>query len=202
MMFKPDMLRAIRCGNKTVTRRLIKIDHLGWLKCDNHQWCFLHKDAGEHRIFKPRYYPGEIVDIKEAWATEKRYDHLKPRDIPRTAKIFYVSDGVGDWPINLTIGKLRSPLFFMEWMARTFIQIMNVRLERLQEITPEDALKEGMPPEGTEKPNGYQAYDNPIEEYAQLWDSINKAFPWTSNPYVWRIQFIKVDEPVGMAIRI
>ncbi|MDD5338210.1 MAG: hypothetical protein PHG35_02195 [Dehalococcoidales bacterium] len=71
MLFKPDVLKgklhAIEQYGEAVTRRLINIDHLGWLKCDDAPYCFIHKDTGEHHTFKPRYQVGETVYAKEAW---------------------------------------------------------------------------------------------------------------------------------------
>jgi uncharacterized protein YhfF len=59
-----------------------------------------------------------------------------------------------------------------------------VRVERLQEITEEDARAEGCgdPPFGTRR-----------ETFAILWDAINgKRAPWESNPWVWRVEFRRV----------
>ena len=82
-----------------------------------------------------------IVYIKEAWATEKQYDHLKPRDIPATAKIFYPLDGYD----SQSMGKKRSPLFLPEKFARYFIKITGVRAENflLPLIAPEELEREG-----------------------------------------------------------
>jgi hypothetical protein len=189
ILFKPDMIQAIVEERKTVTRRKVNIDPLGWLKCEDAPYCFIHKNTDEHKIIKPRYHVSEVVYIKEAWATEKQYNNLAPHDIPQTAEILYMADGIGEWPINLPIGKLRSPMFLKEINARYFIQITDVRAERLQEITIQDVIAEGIPPE-TDSLNWVETT---IDHYRQLWDSINPDYPFSSNPWVWRYEFKKVE---------
>jgi len=122
-----------------------------------------------------------VVYIKEAWAAEKQYDHLKPREIPHIATIFYLLEGYDP----STMGKKRSPLFMPERFARTFLSILDVRPERLQDITNADAKLEGVTFDGRE----YRL------TYADLWDSINKKQTWESNPWVWRISFKEVTRP-------
>ncbi len=215
ILFKPDMHQAIREGKKTVTRRVIKPqplecvaelkEHSGikgyWVPYLADKW-MVNSNQGSHKNdcgYYPRYQVGEVVYIKEAWATEKQYDHLSPRDVPRTATIFYPFDGVGEWPINLSIGKLRSPMFLMEWKARDFIKITNVRVERLQEITVEECIKEGHPSQGYPHMNGTEwQRSHVLAWYKNLWDSINKEFLWGSNPWIWRYEFEKSRPSKGL----
>jgi len=213
ILFKPDMIKAIVEGRKTVTRRLIKEFNVPL-----HPIAEVHQDGGGNWIgwypgekglaeftklaypkgegVKSRYQVGEVVYIKEAWATEKRFNLLKPSEIRDSASIWYASDGVGEWPIGLDIGRLRSPMFLEKRFARYFIQITNVRAERLQEIPIKDAIAEGCP-EGIPIPL-HDKLQAPIviHWYANTWDSINKEHPWASNPWVWRYEFQKaVREP-------
>lgn len=164
LLLPPEMIKMVVDGSKTVTRRL---------------------------GITSRYHPGELVNIKEAWATEKQYDHLPPRSIPRTAKIFYVADGVGEWPLDLTIGKLRSPLFMPEKFARSFIRIVSVNPERLQNLTKEDCKLEGIP--GYIFAKGCLSSNPPDPRWAfiALWDSINQqpGTKWADNPLVFRYEF-------------
>jgi len=69
--------------------------------------------------------------------------------------------------------------------SRITLEITEVRVERVQEITEEDAIKEGMPPE-------QQPYDAPpAMRFAHLWDSLNakRGFDWGTNPWVFVISF-------------
>ena len=234
ILFKPNMIPLIVNGSKSQTRRVIKLKGYSrdiWDKCipHNREQAIL---LGEPYLKVPydpttdnagsritaRYKVGETVYIKEAWATENQYNHLKPSEIPRTAKIFYLSDGYDPF----TMGIRRSPLFMPAWVARYFITIIDARVERLQSINFEDCLAEGIvhtkewqevdykAPEplhpvlsheeaDEEISRGWVAYTQQAyaklwvaytqQVYAKLWDSINKEYPWDSNCWVWKYVF-------------
>ena len=165
-------------------------------------WAWITDDKG--RKIKPRYQVGEVVYIKEAWMIDKLFDKLKPSDIRGDLPpIWYWNDGnhYAD-KVEEGAGRVRSPLFMPAWAARDFIQIINVRPERLQEITEEDALAEGIKilsgtwqsvEEDSEtgklklvgEPQPYTARYH----YEALWDSINPKYPWASNPWCWVYTF-------------
>lgn len=200
IMFKPDMITATIKGRKTNTRRveagLREINtnpdahkYLGMIVLGEACFKFFLGDGlSTIKCIKPRYHIGETVYIKEAWATEKRYNHLKPSEIPHTATIFYVSDGVGEWPSNLSIGRLRSPLHLPEEFARHFIVIEQVRAERLQAMTWADCKAEGLEHDGLDA-------RNVSVNFVFLWDSINPEYPWLSNPWVFPYTFrLKEDK--------
>jgi len=215
ILFKPDMIQASIEGRKTQTRRLSGLKEINkepndWglmigSNMNSLVWLF-RNTLSEILDVKPPYQVGETVYIKEAWATEKRYNHIRPSEISDLAKIFYVSDGVGEWPIDLSIGRLRSPLHLPEEFARYFIKITDVRAERLQEITEEDALKEGITiMAGTHQAFAKNPATNKLElighpepytaryHYEPLWDSLNKDYPWESNAWVWVYTFVKLE---------
>jgi hypothetical protein len=180
ILFKPDMIRAIMEGRKTQTRRLIRLpkapNHLGvWEPTtiggegdrDSHGnpvpeipaiW---HTRTGKCLV--PKYLPSETVYVKEAWL-HGVFENLTLYKI--------------DW--DNPVGKWNSPMFMPEKYARTFLLIKEVKPQRIQEITEEDAWAEGL----------YDSYD-PIQarvRYADLWDFINKV-KWADNPWVWRYEF-------------
>jgi hypothetical protein len=137
-----------------------------------------------------------IVYIKEAWATEKQYDSLKPRDLPSDAKIFYLLDGFDPQ----TMGRKRSPLHLPARFARDFIKILSVRPERLQEITEEDCITEGIYSNSIYKDVCFHwekkdcGYETSRTAYHVLWNTINKPpYDWESNPWVWVYTFTGVD---------
>lgn len=199
ILFKPWKRKAIRESQDKLwqTRRIIKIDHLGWLKCDEAPYCFVHKDSGEHHIFKPHYQVNEVVYIKEAWwCPEKGLPvaykaNLKPQQADSHI-----------W---------KSSLFMPAWAARDFIKITDVSPERLKDITFEDCLAEGivhteewqdvdykapepLHPEDLsneeadrEISRGWEAYTQ--QAFAKLWDSINPKIPWENNPWVGKYSF-------------
>src|SRR3990167_4586186 len=141
--------------------------------------------------FEPRYQVGETVYIKEAWQIGA-FKYQEWADI--NFKLDHTMQRVtwNDWLEKHTKyggstcsngDKWRSPLFMPEWAARHFIKIKDVKAERLQEITEEDAIAEGCIDDfeivyihDQEDYRGLYAR----EHYARLWDSINPKYPWAS----------------------
>ena len=175
ILFKPDMIKAIVEGRKTQTRRLMKLNFgFGWEPPQLGIGDATFKHNLEVMHITGRYQAGEVVYIKEAWC-ESYFGE----------PICYKLDGnespgpKGFW---------RSPMFLPARAARYFIQITNVRPERLQEITEHDANLEGI---------GALSMMQPARMmYQRLWDSINKQ-DWNSNPWVWVYSFKLVSKPEG-----
>jgi hypothetical protein len=81
-----------------------------------------------------------LLWVKETWATESHFDNLRPKNIPSLAKIWYMADG----PKPIWVGKTRPSIFMVRWMSRITLEITNIRVERLTEITDKDVLREGV----------------------------------------------------------
>lgn len=186
ILFKPEMIKAIVEGRKTVTRRLLNPQpfHVIGTK-DIFRWepsklvSINMRDHADLAIPYAKYHFMEFVYIKEAWST---YGYP---EIP-----FY-KDEPG---IKVNGIAWHSPMFLPEKFARYFICIKSVRVERLQDITGEDASAEGVILPFRVHGDGDSEYYEGIEKayidyYAKLWDSINKKTPWASNPWVWRYEF-------------
>ncbi len=76
------------------------------------------------------------------------------------------------------------------WASRITLEITDVCIERLQDISYDDCFAEGITE--ADIPNGC-----PVEAFCNLWESINGKNSWDVNPYVWRIEFkriLPVDE--------
>lgn len=157
----------------------------------------------------------ESLYIKEAFIFENTYDYheesLAPKDRPykRYGEKFddahyfliphyklsepdvLITDGEDEKGRLMTHWK--SPLFMPAWAARYFIQILDVRPERLQEITNEDALKEGFVETRIREGNGIH-WESARGNFILKWESINPKYPFASNPWVWRIEFSLIPE--------
>jgi hypothetical protein len=215
ILFKPWKHKAIREHPDivTVTRRL---DHLKEINQEPDAWDYVGNDSvlfyfkaknnphGYALAIRPRYHVGEVVYIKEAWRVDAYYDRRPPSQIPDvTIECKYFPDAVitdGNQHRKLTYdpGRWRSPLHLPARFARDFIQITDVRPERLQEIEKEldGYLKEGYKPLMLP----YSAIDGkPFEAsmdwawYENLWDSINPKYPFSVNTWVWRYEFKPVS---------
>lgn len=96
--------------------------------------------------------------------------------------------------------KWRPPMYMPRFACRSIDEIVNIKLERLQDISEEDAIKEGIyllnvEGGGYKFDRGEQEFDTAKEAFADLWDSINakKGFGWDVNPWVWCIEFRRVE---------
>lgn len=206
ILFKPEMVKANNEGRKTVTRRLAGLKEINlnpdkWLKppvydFGYHAWSFFTPDSKVVWI-KPRYHVGEVVYVKEAWAVDALWDDRKPSEIDPHASVWYPTNAdLMNMP--LWVGKLRTPMFLREIHARTFLEIVDVRPERLQEITDEDAIKEGVILKASIVTGNLVTEPTYRDSYAMLWDSINKPpYDWSGNPWVWRIEFKRVTREVA-----
>ena len=93
--------------------------------------------------------------------------------------------------------------FMPKSYARIFLEVTDMRLERLQDITASEAILEGiqwLKPENGH-PSGYRHYLNdyracsPEESFQSLWEKINGQGAWTANPWVWVVSFKRVSKP-------
>ena len=187
--FIKPLFPKVADGYKTMTRRIIKPqpDDRG-LRTAN---VFEDWHGNE---YKPRYKVGEIVYLKEPYNNE--IDGYL---------------GVGYWYIPSNIKQLnatvkpKNKLFMPQKYARYFIKINGVRVERLQDISEEDCLDEGITfglKEVAKRALGCimtctvyykngdgKEYESPQEAFAALIDSINGKGTWNSNPFVFVYSF-------------
>jgi len=199
ILFKPEMVQAIVEGRKTVTRRVIKPQPIGrqFITTTMNPNVFALLDGTEKRLknLKAPYEVGETVYIKEAWRPSwKATEHYSAPAVEyKLGGEILARTQAGQYPDGqFHNAKWRSPLFMPEWAARYFIEIKDVRAERLQEITLEDAKAEGMPLAlPYTRGNDFVGARNlgRLGCFQVLWDSINKDYPWESNPWVFRYEF-------------
>jgi len=217
ILFNGDMVRAILDGRKTQTRRVItnvdgigKVNELTPTITPNYGWDMRDKRGRLYELFhadltdrcplgmvKDRLYVRETFqalfkdgldfgkcDYKTGEGYECRYMATEP------ATEFY--DVYKNKSSCASIPSIHMP----KWAARIWLDIIDVRVQRLQELTDTDALQEGIAgldaygnrPTSVmgQYPNAYRA------EFGQLWASIYGQQSWDSNPWVWAITFKRV----------
>lgn len=183
ILFSAPMVRALLSGAKTQTRRLVKhpnvMDVDAWADAGGGLWEMgVHEagsTAGMGKLRCPYGAPGDRLWVRETWGiltgngirTVYRADDEQP--VPNMK-----------WAPSIHMRRHRS---------RIDLEVTAVRVERLQDISPEDAMAEGvrcdcMHPVPMCKGN--------IDAFRDLWESINGAESWASNPWVWVISFTKV----------
>jgi hypothetical protein len=202
ILFSAPMVRAILEGRKTQTRRIVVRAKDGELPLDFHDGMFWFADGDAQEINCPYGETGDRLWIREAWRTEFRFNHLKPSLVPGTpldTAIYYEADGKSSMA-----GKYRHSRFMPRRFSRTALDITKVRVQRLQEISEQDAIAEGVEKLGefpnitpyrnymVKQPAGAHNFSTSRASFMSLWSSINGTESYTANPLVWAITFPEV----------
>jgi len=205
IIFSSEMIRAILKEKKTQTRRPIKPQpHPEAFSINHHR----HIEKGDYvtwinpfgEAICPYGKPGDRLWVKETWRIISLDGLLQARKVEykadRKMKEFYHDSMFnihesGDWPPSAwgygdSFKDIRwcSPFFMPRWASRITLEIINIRIERLQEIDPMDALHEGCHID-------WSIENCPEKQFQRVWDSIyaKKGFGWDKNPWVWVIEF-------------
>lgn len=189
--FSPMMVRANRADIKTQTRRTIRGLHPDCVRavCENGiDWKFYDQfDRLTQATRCPYGVPGNRLLIIEAFRFEETYDHLPPAQVPLESMVHYDADG----PAPEWAGRYRNARFMPKWVSRDTVELMSVRVERLQDISAADAIAEGIYPAATSQTIDCDTSD-PRAEYQELWESINGLGSWDVNPLLWVLQYRRI----------
>ena len=202
ILFSSPMIRALLDGRKTQTRRVVKLfdgNHADKAGCfrrgydeEPGEW-MQYAAAGAWVPVRVPYAVGDTLWVRETWADLRGKGFDEHQFGYRADSLNRRGEEDGDSQrCRLDFGVQWKPSIFMPRAAcRLTLRVTDVRVQRLQEISEEDARAEGC---------GYSgpAPDKPMSErdlFAALWDSINaKRAPWASNPWVFAITFEKIKE--------
>ena len=168
LLFSAPMVRAILEGRKTVTRRPVKgcqipVEDASVAAGERHRWMAIaQRDprygfgvfgateaecAKELEEFAPCPYGrrGERLWVREAWAADAQVDSIAPRDLSQGEPILYPADGAirQTGCSMITQGRGRPSIHMPRWASRILLEITDVRVERLQDISEEQAKAEG-----------------------------------------------------------
>ncbi|HCF3848856.1 TPA: hypothetical protein RNI42_000264 [Pseudomonas aeruginosa] len=200
ILFNDQMVRAILEGRKTVTRRVVKPqpDFLGSMVDPNTPFKTL--DAGLHaRITCPYGEPGDRLWVREAWAADAQVDAIAPSDLSQGEPIWYPADlSVRQTGCSMiSKGRVRPSIHMPRWASRILLEITAVRVERLQDISEEQALAEGVRGEPCDHTRQACADigcwgDTAKGAFGFLWESLNGEGSWAANPWVWVVEFKRV----------
>ena len=184
ILFKPDMIQAILDGRKTQTRRIQKNPEQWMIQSDINDKSSTPQIENENGewidvINFARYKQDEIIYVKETWCYHTWIEGGDGCPSGEMSDCFYrLNDS---HPLGEE-GKWKSPMFMPEWASRIKLQITDIRVQRIQDISFEDIQKEGV----REITKGV----NLIDEWIFLWDSINKEpYSWKDNPWVFAYTF-------------
>lgn len=203
IIFSEEMVLAILAGKKTQTRRIIKPQPVYFPKdATSVLWADPHligekafhvmgkggKFIGSWRGKSKYGKPGDFLWVRENLRL-KLYtyrEHDGRNELPTMA--LYEAGGGVPFEWHGKTGREIIPSIHMPRSAsRITLRITNVRLERLQAITDADALQEGVSRTNTSL-SGYAK-----ERFKRLWLNIHGLGSWDSNPWVWVIEFERID---------
>lgn len=212
IIFSALMARAICENRKTQTRRIAKPRGAGSIFGDGWDESFILDPANrEWALADSRYQTGDILWVKEGWgyAREEFCRCPQPSEAApcdrwlngegcssTSPEVIYRADH--DKPHTW-----RSPVTMPRWAAREWIKVVDVRVQRLQEISEEDAIAEGV--EYVDREPGYpnwrvdgKYYPRPREAYSALWASIHGPESWGRNPWTFAYSFERTERPEGV----
>ena len=194
ILFSAPMVRAILAGRKTQTRRAAKPVFHPDLGNIYYPGALVLEHEPQHVIDRacPYGQPGDRLWVREAWTTHACFDHFPPRDLT-TRSIHYLADD------ECRTGRYRHARFMPRWASRILLEVVSVRVERLNDISEADAVAEGIIQQKTtgwfSVPGINGAGTSARAAYALLWNSINGAGSWDKNPWVWVVEFKRIEPP-------
>jgi hypothetical protein len=197
----PDMVKALLNGSKTQTRRVVKPQPLNELHNDSlfprsidsklKNWNG-ETIEGQSREWKCPY--GKVGDVLWVRETFRLTDFLHPSD-ENYGYIYKASENGKNWQESDPNWKWQPSIFMPYEACRIKLEITNIRVERLHDISESDAIAEGI--EYSDRffkdytCNVKHFFDEPKKSYLSLWQKINGKESLDSNPFVWVIEFIR-----------
>ena len=205
ILFNTEMVRAILDGQKTCTRRIVKgaipddamwgytmFTPKGCISCRG-----MYADEYCEKFFRLPYQQGDILYVRETWGTYARNwweaDYFMYRaDYPIDATTYTHPGG-----IICDLPKWGASLHMPKEAARIWLRVTDARVERLQEMTQEDAEMEG----ATESVDSITKFrTSALLNFAKIWDSAIKKsdldyYGWVANPWVWVFEFERCEKP-------
>ncbi|WP_329808969.1 hypothetical protein [Enterocloster citroniae] len=200
ILFNGEMVRAILEGRKTVTRRAIKdTDESMYAGMCGLGPGLFDRNTGL-RVKEPYYRLGDILYVRETWNQLARVDE---NGYTHYNDLFYVYKADKNQPdlyddngfyLDDTERKWRPSIHMPKEATRIWLQVTDVRAERLHNLTNRDAKKEGVTVETDNSGIAHRA------AFMRLWDSTIKksdigTYGWDANPWVWVIEFERCEKP-------
>lgn len=201
IIFSTDMVRAILAGKKTITRQVVKPcfdrerDRFARIAMFNNivfrcgAWRGISLDGITFINDDIKQPPnvGDILYVRETWCYVSSLNDGAGNSLAAGIDLHkvYMTDGV-DLPEGC---RWCSPASMPKAAARIFLRVQNVRVEKLQDISERDCVREGIGKHCTRE------YKRPA--FIRLWDSLNSKredgkYAWDKNPWVWVIEFERV----------
>lgn len=192
ILFSAPMVRALLNGSKTQTRRVVKIprgcswyaelggESAGW-------WEDVANPNGWWHVSEmqcPYGHPGDRLWVREAWAP------CGPS--PCDGALYRAEFDSG--PLSI---KFKPSIFMPRWASRITLEIVSVRVERLQDISEADCWAEGIHEVRSAGDDHGDLRGSVRQDYQALWESINGDGSWDENPWVWAVEFKRIGSELA-----
>jgi len=209
ILFKSEMVRAILAGNKTQTRRIAELTDDGRLILQRHRVngqkavCCCHLGVAgpmwapyggspdvpmpkdEYAKYAPKGQPGDRMWVRENFLVMPELWAVNHGEQPH----YYAADIADMATVEDYVCK--PSIHMPRWASRITLEITEVRVQRVQEISEGDAKAEGIERHDDEGVTYFGPMDRghacPLPEFKRIWDSIYKN--WDENPWVWAYTF-------------
>jgi hypothetical protein len=172
IIFSGEMVRAILDGRKTQTRRIVKPqpvrENINGIPYFSNGFPIDYRNC-------PYGQMGDSLWVRETFG-ESGLNRIEYKAYPKDGKDFRA------------VMRWKPSIHMPRWASRITLEIVNVRVERLNDISEEDCLKEGVTYWPHEK-------ERIKERFSHLWQSIYGQGSWGQNPWVWVIEFKRVTPP-------
>ncbi len=145
------------------------------------------------------YIEGDLIYAKETWAVNACYDHCKPSQLTVAGMGGQIAFRAGGgYPFEDLNDKWRTAMFMPQKFARIWLRVVNVRVERVNSISEDDAKAEGVTVgedrSWAHKEAGLE-YKPHVTAYSALWETINGKGSWAQNPWVWIYDLARISKP-------
>lgn len=204
ILFSGPMIRAILDGRKTQTRRIVKPQpppdyFTSPVKCEwyaptlvNHRG----EDYPGETVFGfgdeesgwvcPYGSPGDRLWVRESFA-------IGPKDHGWGQVIYKATHSAGLNPLCEGFTKWKPSIYMPRWASRITLEITDVRVQRVQEISEEDIRAEGVTLAPTELYPHTNTGSKLRRNFEWLWDSVNGPGAWARNDWVWAITLKRIN---------
>ncbi|RHG20050.1 hypothetical protein DW272_02265 [Blautia obeum] len=197
ILFNTEMVRAIMDGRKSCTRRMVKPQPnekhtypLGFVTDSTEKkevGCFgfgINEYSSSIQYTKPQYQPGDILYVRETWG--------HPISLNSDKQYVFRADKIAESGFKNDSHIWHPSIHMPKEAARIWLKVTDVRVERLQDVTDDDAEAEGC-----------FDYTSTALGFPDIWDSTIKKsdldrYGWDTNPWVWVIEFERCEKPQGV----
>lgn len=207
ILFNTAMVRAILDGEKTCTRRVIKLPkHIEKQRNGLYILCAEGSTYSDKEFkdvidyINPPYKVGDILYVRETWFKGDLLNDAE--EIEKQGIVLYRADGIKNNNWDYDSIRWRPSIHMPKELARIFLKVTSVRAERLKDITDEGCYQEGI--------SGTSFYDeaehiqiagiglnDSLERtaFSLLWNSTvrEEKYSWEGNPWVWIIGFKRIE---------